>query len=91
MLVKVITIPPNKDYIVIRQQDGQVNKFPRRFARHVSANDICVLTQYRNRPQLKLLTDDDEVVMMNHPNRKRMVPYGYFGPATKTPEPILTP
>lgn len=83
MLVKVALIPPNKDYIVLRQQDGQVGKFPRTFARHVSTNDICLLAEYRGRPQLKLLTDDDEVVIMNTTQR--------LGPEPKPPEPIPTP
>lgn len=83
MLVKVTIIPPNKDYIVLRQQDGQVGRFPRQFARHVSTNDICLMTEYRGRPQLKLLTDDDEVVIMNTTQR--------FSPPTKPPEPIPTP
>ncbi len=83
MLVKVAIIPPNKDYIVLRQQDGQVGRFPRQFARHVSTNDICLMTEYRGRPQLKLLTDDDEVVIMNTTQR--------FSPPPKPPEPIPTP
>ncbi len=83
MLVKVALIPPNKDYVVLRTQHGQVEKFPRQFARHVSTNDICLMTEYRGRPQLKLLTDDDEVVIMNTTQR--------FGPEPKPPEPIPTP
>lgn len=83
MLVKVALIPPNKDYVVLRTQHGQVNKFPRQFARHVSINDICLMTEYRGRPQLKLLTDDDEVVIMN---TKQL-----SGPDPKPPEPIPTP
>lgn len=83
MLVKVSLIPPNKDYIVIRQQDGQTGRFPRQYARHVSMNDVCLLEEYRGRPQLKLLTDEDEVVIMHTNNR--------FGPEPKPPEPIPTP
>jgi hypothetical protein len=83
MLVKVALIPPNKDYIVLRTQHGQVSQFPRQFARHVSTNDICLMAEYRGRPQLKLLTDDDEVVIMNAMSRS--------GPLPKPPEPIPTP
>ncbi len=78
MLAKVSLIPPNKNYIVLRQQDGSTVKFPRQYAQYVSVNDICHVTEYRGRPCLKLLTDEDEVVIMNHPDRKRMVPYGFF-------------
>lgn len=83
MYVKVSLIPPNKDYIVLRTPEGAISKFPRQFARHVSTNDICLVTEYRGRPQLKLLTDDDEVVIMS--NTMRAVP------ATTPPAPIPTP
>ncbi len=83
MYVKVALIPPNKDYIVLQHQDGLTGKFPRQFARHVSTHDICLMTEYRGRPQLKLLTDDDEVVIMNTTQR--------FAPEPKPPEPIPTP
>ena len=83
MLVKVALIPPNKDYVVLRTQHGQVDKFPRQFARHVSTNDICLMTEYRGRPQLKLLTDDDEVVIMSSTMRAL--------PEPTPPAPIQTP
>lgn len=83
MYVKVSLIPPNKDYIVLRTADGQHSKFPRQFARHVSTDDICLVTEYRGRPQLKLLTDDDEVVIMS--NTMSVVP------EPTPPAPIQTP
>lgn len=83
MLVKVSLIPPNKNYIVLRQQNGTVGQFPRQYARHVAIDDVCLLGEYQGRPQLKLLTDEDEVVIMNTTHR--------FGPEPKPPEPIPTP
>lgn len=83
MYVKVALIPPNKDYIVLRDKVGNVNKFPRQYARHVRAEDVCLMTEYRGRPQLKLLTDNDEVVILD---AKLAI-----GPEPKPPEPIPTP
>lgn len=90
-LIKVLVVPPNKDYIIIADTQANRIRFPRQHARHVSSGDVCWLTSYRNRQRLKLLTDDDEIVTMNHPDRKRLVPYGFYGPAVKTPDPIQTP
>ncbi len=82
MLVKVSLVPPNKDYIVLLTTDGKRGKFPRQFARQLQAGDVCLLSEYRGRPQLKLLTDDDEVVILSQSNR---------GPPPSLPEPIRTP
>ena len=79
MLTKVSLIPPNKDYIVLTHRDGKTSKFPRQYGKHVRVNDICTLGEYRGRPCLKLLTDDDEQVIVT---RK---------PEPKPPEPIPTP
>lgn len=91
MYVQVAVVPPNKNYIVLRQVDGKIIKFPREYARYVQVGDIGSVSEYRGRPQLKLLTDEDDVVIMNHPDRKQLVPYGFFGPMAKPPEPIQTP
>lgn len=90
-LIKVLVVPPNLDYIITTDTEGNRIRIPRLYARHVSSGDVCWLTSYRNRPRLKLLTDEDDIVIMNHPDRKQLVPYGFYGPAIKTPDPIRTP
>ena len=82
MLVKVSAIPPNKSYILLRTTDGKTGKFPRQFARHLTVGDVCLLSENRGRPQLKLLTDDDEVVIMS---------WSRSLPPARPPEPIPTP
>ena len=74
----VLIVPPNKDYIVMLHQSGQRFKVPRATHNYFKVNDICKLVVENNKQRLKVLTDDDEFVIMNHPDRKRMVPYGYF-------------
>lgn len=92
MLAKVLLVPANKDYIILRLQDGRLARdFPRKFARHVKAGDICEVVKLNNRFSLKVLTDEDELVIMNHPDRKQMVPAGYFNDDVTPPAPIQTP
>lgn len=83
MYVKVSAIPPNREYIIIRSTDGITKQFPRKYARHLKVGDVCLLTEYCGRPQLKLLTDDDEVVIVGTSTR--------WKPEPKQPEPIQTP
>jgi hypothetical protein len=80
MYVSISIIPPNKNYIVIKHLDGRTEKFPRHLAKHVSVGDVCTIEQFHNRPQLKLLTDYDEAVIVDAAKNK-----------PETPEPIRTP
>lgn len=82
MLVKVLLVPVNKDYVVLLTQDKRRGKFPRQYAKHVQAGDICLYEQIGNRPRLKILTDDDELVNMRQLEHV---------PVVTPPAPIQTP
>jgi len=82
MLVKVLLVPVNKDYVVLLTQDKRRAKFPRKYAKHVQAGDICTLVKLGRRYSLKTLTDDDEVVNMKLLEHK---------PVVTPPAPIQTP
>lgn len=84
MYAQVKTIPPNKDYVVLRTQQGQTMQFPRQYAQHVRVGDVGELGTYNNRPCIKLLTDVDDVVIMNQPSHQSMAP-------VPTPAAIPTP
>ena len=62
-------------------QAGQRFKVPRAKYNYLRVNDVCKMSQLGNKLSLKVLTDDDEFVIMNHPDRKQLVPYGYFDTA----------
>ena len=81
LLVRVQLVPPNKDYIYLVDTKANRYKFPRQHARYVQAGDICWLTSYRNRQSLKLLTDEDEIVIMDTyiPKHKSLVPLNKVG------------
>lgn len=82
MLVKVLLVPVNTDYVVLLTQDKRRAKFPRQYAKHVQAGDICTLAKLGRRWSLKTLTDDDELV-----NMKQLEHH----PVVTTPAPIQTP
>lgn len=84
MYAKVKAIPPNKDYIILRTQQGQMMQFPRQHAEFVRVNDVGQLSTCNNRPCFKLLTDVDDVVIMNQPSHQSMAP-------VPTPAAIPTP
>lgn len=83
MYVKVEAIPPNKTYIILRDTNGDMQKVPRQYGRHLRVGDICLVTEYRGRPQIKLLTDDDEVVIVGTTGQRQ--------PEQTPPVPIQIP
>ena len=91
MYAYVLFVYRNKDFIKLLLENGTIAQFPKQLARFVKKGDRCILTESKGKPKLTLLTDDDEVVKVNKPDRKRLVPYGYFGPFTNPPDPIITP
>lgn len=81
-LAWVWLIPPNKDYIVLKLEGNVTKKIPRSVASYLKVDDVCEVVQTSNKLKLRLLTDEDEFVIMNHPDRKRLVPYGFFDTAS---------
>lgn len=87
MLAKVLLVSFKNQYVKLQLSDGRIAKLPREHAKLVKRGDICTLGDYRGRPKLNLLTDDDESVKMF-----QMVPYKYSGnPPVTPPAPIITP
>ena len=77
-LCLVWLVPPNKDYIILLHHTGRLLRIPRSHASYVKQNDLVEISKLKNRYRLRILTDDDEFIIMNHPDRKQLVPYGYF-------------
>ncbi|QDJ96239.1 hypothetical protein Xoosp13_52 [Xanthomonas phage Xoo-sp13] len=84
---KVVLIPPDKNIILIKTNDGQRGTIERSKAMFLRVGDVFTVQGNK----FKLLTDDDDVVIMSHPDRRQLVPYGFFGPKPRPPEPIQTP
>lgn len=74
MLVKVVLVPPNKDYIYVQSVDGLRHQLARQHVPFASQGDVGYLIDYRGRPQLKLLTDEDDEVKLSY-RRNQLVPY----------------
>lgn len=68
--IRVVAIPANKDYIIVRTQNGMQQVFPRAQAKHVRVGDFCTVSNYRGRIKLTPLTDDAEIVSMEFYERK---------------------
>ncbi len=85
MLVRVELISPTKNYIRIKNKAGESQQLPRSGYRYLRVGDICDLIQVNGKFKLIPLTDEDDIVIMNHPDRKRMVPFGFFGPFPMPP------
>lgn len=84
---KVVLIPPDKNIVIVKSNDGQRGTLPRDKAPFLREGDVFYVVNNK----FKLLTDDDDVVIMSHPDRRQLVPYGFFGPKPRPPEPIRTP
>ena len=74
MLVKVVLVPPNKEYIYVQQVDGQRLKLERSLFSFASQGDVGYLVNDNGRTRLKLLTDDDDEVKLSY-RHKQLVPY----------------
>ena len=69
--IQIVAIPANKDYIIVRAQDGSRHVFPREHAKHLRVNDICTVGNHKGRIKLTPLTDDAEIVSMEFYDRTR--------------------
>lgn len=72
---KVELIPPNKNIIYYRDVKGKRFQLQRKTYPFLRVGDVFITEDGKS---VKILTDDDEIVTMNHPDRKQLVPLGYF-------------